>query len=107
VGGNPLYWIDPNGQAEVYMGGGGPHSETIYPPDGIIEHDGVKDPYTGLVFTGKMVGALFGAPLVVWVGEEACLAGAATTIDNWQTIMTIKRIYDLLQPLTEITGHPK
>ena len=99
---NPLRWIDPTGFVNVAPEYG---PSPYYPPESVGDIGSGDDTSLG-EFGAKMLGALFGAPLVAAVATEACVAGAGFAEGNWQTIQAIRLALNLLKPLKPNSALP-
>jgi RHS repeat-associated protein len=99
---NPLRWIDPTGFVNVAPEYG---PSPYYPPESVGDIGSGDDTSLG-EFGAKMLGALFGAPLVAAVATEACVAGAGFAEGNWQTIQAIRLALSLLKPLKPNSALP-
>ena len=102
---NPLFWIDPEGLANVapeFSAGG---NQIIYPPDYVFPN-GQSDPLAQLKGVGKIVGAIVGVPATIAVAGEACLAGGVAVAENWQLLQILRLSLNLLKPLKPNSALP-
>ncbi len=102
VANNPLRWIDRTGRATVAPEYG---PSPYYPPESVGDIGSGDDTSLG-EFGAKMLGALFGAPLVAAVATETCVSGAGFAEGNWQTIQAIRLALSLLKPLKPNSALP-